>query len=107
MIKSRKNPNHGRFLLTSKCIIEILFKLRRYITKVLGTGLGRICALQTEAVRGGGCQLRNGELYNLYCSPDFLRVSSDAQGMDRTCSTHGRDKQSAQYLVGIQEGRDQ
>lgn len=28
-------------------------------------------------------------------------------GMDRTCSTHGRDKQCAQYLVGILEGGDQ
>jgi hypothetical protein len=76
---SIKNPNHGRFLLTSEFVIEILFYIRRYLTGVLGTGLGKICGANTEAVSGGGCKLRNGELYNFYCSPDFFRVSSKAR----------------------------
>jgi len=59
-------------LLISEFIIGILLYIRRYLTKVLGTGLGRICGPNTEAVRGGGCKLRNGELYNLYCSPEFF-----------------------------------
>jgi hypothetical protein len=74
-----KNRSHGHFVLTSEFAIEILFYIRRYLTEVLGTGLGRICGANTEAVRGGGCKLRNGELYNFYCSPDFFRVSSKAR----------------------------
>jgi len=75
---SIQKTNHGRFLLTSEFIIEILFYIRRYLTEVLGTGLARICGANTEAVRGGGCKLCNGQLYNFYCSPDFFRVSSKA-----------------------------
>jgi hypothetical protein len=34
----------------------------------------------TEELRGGGGKLCNGELHNLYCSPDFIRASSEAHG---------------------------
>jgi hypothetical protein len=54
--------------------------------------LRRIFGPKREEVAGGWRRLHNEELYNLYTSPNIIRVIKSRR-MRWACSTYGRDEE--------------
>jgi hypothetical protein len=68
--------------------------------------LRRIFGPKRDEVTGEWRQLQNGELYNLYSSPNIImQMKSRENEVGRACGTHGRREKSCKVLVEKPKGR--
>jgi hypothetical protein len=58
--------------------------------------LGRIPGLKRDEMTGGRRKLHNEELYNLYSSPDIMRMTKSSDEKDGAYITHGRGEEGLQ-----------
>jgi hypothetical protein len=65
--------------------------------------LRRIFGPKRDEVARKWRKLRNEELYDLYCSPNIVRVINEMGG---ACSTYGEGRNAYRGLVGRPQGKD-
>jgi hypothetical protein len=62
--------------------------------------LGRIFGPKRDEVTGEWRKLHNGELCNLYSSPDIVRQIKARRKVGGACGTHGRGEKRVQGFGG-------